>query len=91
MTGLHSRLARPLFASVIEAVQKRGGASTARSWPRRPWALRVYQLNAKLWKAPQAIFAMLVAPGTGRGCLLTFIEKSPHGSPHVHTCSMHQG
>jgi len=51
----------------------------------------IYQLNARLWKAPQAILAMLVAPGTGRGCLLTFIEKSPHGSPHVQTCGMHHG
>lgn len=44
-----------------------------------------HALRARLWKAPQASFTMSEAPSTFLGWRSTFIEKSPHGSPHVHT------
>ena len=44
-------------------------------------------LRQRLWKAPQAIFTMFVAPATLFGERSTFIEKSPQGSPHVQTCT----
>ena len=44
-------------------------------------------LRQRLWKAPQAIFTMSVAPATLFGERSTFIEKSPQGSPHVQTCT----
>ena len=44
-------------------------------------------LRHRLWKAPQAIFTMSVAPATLFGERSTFIEKSPQGSPHVQTCT----
>ena len=47
----------------------------------------LHALRHRLWKAPQAIFTMSVAPATLLGDLSTFMEKSPHGSPHVHTCN----
>jgi hypothetical protein len=46
-----------------------------------------------LWNDPQAILTMSVAPSTFLAARSTFIEKSPQGSPHVHTCAlpeMHQ-
>ena len=49
-----------------------------------------HALRHRLWKAPQAIFTTSVAPATLLGDLSTFIEKSPHGSPHVHTCAHHE-
>ena len=43
-------------------------------------------MRARVWKAPHAIFAMLVAPATRRGLRSSCMLKSPQGSPHIQTC-----
>ena len=54
---------------------------------RATWEYGTHALRARLWKAPQASFTMSEAPSTFLAWRSTFIEKSPHGSPHVHTWS----
>ena len=46
--------------------------------------MQAHQVRARLWKAPQAIFAILEA--TRLGCRSSCVLKSPQGSPHIHTC-----